>query len=75
MVIYFCTWYMLHCAQESAKRCLDKWQSIYVFWDLRKEKDFADRIVPQGQLSDKANSEIEALTGDKRSEKFVFIAP
>lgn len=65
---------MLHCAQESEKRCLDRWQNIYVFWELRK-KEFSDRIVPQGQLSDKANGEIEALTGDKRSGKFVFIAP
>lgn len=55
------------------KKVLDKWQSIYLFWDVGK-KEFADRIVPQGQLSDKANGEIKALTGDKRSEKIVFIA-
>lgn len=40
-----------------------------------KKKRICRRIVPQGQLSDKANGEIEALTGEKRSAKFVFIAP
>lgn len=75
MLIYFSTWYVLHCAQESEKRCLDKWQSIYIFWDFKKKKEFTDRIVPRGQLSDKENGKIEALTGDKRSEKFVFITP
>lgn len=42
---------------------------------FKKKKEFTDRIVPRGQLSDKENGKIEALTGDKRSEKFVFITP
>lgn len=47
---------------------------VSTYFEIYK-KNLQTRVVPQGQLSDKANGEIEALTGDKRSEKFVFMAP
>lgn len=54
----------------------DAWirERVSTYFEIKKKKN-TDRIVLQGQLSDKGNGKIEALTGDKRSEKFVFIAP
>lgn len=43
------------------------------YFEILKKKRNLQTIVPRDQLSDKENGKIEALMGDKRSEKFVFI--
>lgn len=56
------------------KKVLGKVTEYLDILRLKKKRNL-QTIVPRGQLSDKENGKIEALMGDKRSEKFVFITP